>query len=86
MPKALSRIVGYSLHESGSLKEAPEKSLLSLKKWYEQIKKLMPKNSIIIQSTTSHVWPNPAYLFKQATWAFVDLFYFLPEIPMTFIG
>jgi starch synthase len=25
-------------------------------------------------------------MFKKATWAFIDLIFFLPEIPMTFIG
>ena len=60
--------------------------MISLKKWYEEMKVNEPKNSIIIQSTSSHAWPYPSFLFKKATWAFVDLIFFLPEIPMTFIG
>ncbi len=37
-------------------------------------------------STTSHIWPYPALLYKRGLWAAVDLFFFLPDIPMTFIG
>lgn len=40
----------------------------------------------MIQSTSSHAWPYPAFIFKKATWAFIDLIFFLPEVPMTFIG
>jgi hypothetical protein len=38
----------------------------------------------LIQSTTNHIYPYPALIFKKAAWAFIDLFFFLPEIPMTF--
>ena len=38
----------------------------------------------MIQSTTTHVYPYPSFIFKKATWAVIDLFFFLPEIPMTF--
>lgn len=62
------------------------KNIVNFKKWYEEIQKYLPRNSIIIQSTSSHAWPYPAFLFKKATWAFIDLLFFLPEIPMTFIG
>ncbi len=48
------------------------------------MKRILPKNSILIQSTTNHIYPYPALIFKKATWAFIDLFFFLPEIPMTF--
>jgi hypothetical protein len=58
----------------------------SLKRWYEEVKSTFPKNAILIQSTTSHTWPYPAYIFRRATWAMIDLFFFLPEIPMTFVG
>lgn len=38
----------------------------------------------MIQSTTSQIYPYPSLIFKKATWVFIDLFFFLPEIPMTF--
>jgi hypothetical protein len=46
----------------------------------------LPTGSIFIQSTTYHTWPFPALLFKRGTWAAIDLFFFLPNITMTFIG
>jgi hypothetical protein len=84
LPKALSQIVGIHLHENGSLSEKEKKPLTKLAKWYEETKRILPKNSILIQSTTNHIYPYPALIFKKATWAFIDLFFFLPEIPMTF--
>lgn len=86
MVKALAQMMGYGLQENGTITNIKPKNASSLKKWYEEVQKHLPKNSIIIQSTTSHAWPYPAYLFKKATWAVIDLFFFLPEIPMTFIG
>ena len=38
----------------------------------------------MIQSTTNHIYPYPSLIFKKATWAVIDIFFFLPEIPMTF--
>lgn len=86
MPKAVSQVVGLNLNENGNVSKIAPKNMNSLKKWYEEIKKHEPKNAIVVQSTSSHVWPYPAFMFKKATWAFVDLIFFLPEVPMTFIG
>ena len=55
----------------------------ALRKWYEDFLKALPKGSILIHSTTSPVWPYLSYLFKKATWAIIDLFYFLPALVMT---
>lgn len=46
----------------------------------------MPEGSFVVQSTTYHTWPYPALLYKKGTWAAVDLFFMLNDIPMTFIG
>ena len=78
MTKAVAQIMGLNLQENGNVGNIKPKSISSLKKWYEEIQMFLPKNSIIIQSTTSHIWPYPAYLFKKATWAVIDLFFFLP--------
>lgn len=86
MTKAVSQLMGLNLQENGSIDQIPPKNMLSLKIWYEEQLKSLPKNAIMAQSTSSHAWPYPAFLFKKATWAFIDLIFFLPEIPMTFIG
>ena len=46
----------------------------------------MPEGSIMMQSSTSHQWPYPAYLFGKGAWAAVDILHFLPDIPITFMG
>ena len=46
----------------------------------------MPEGSIIMQSSTAHSWPYPAYLYGRATWAAVDILYLMPDIPITFMG
>jgi hypothetical protein len=68
------------------VQEIGRKDVNSFKKWYESSKLAMPTGSIFIQSTTYHTWPFPALLFKRGTWAAIDLFFFLPNITMTFIG
>jgi len=40
----------------------------------------------MMQSSTAHQWPYPAYLYGKASWAAVDILYFLPDIPITFMG
>jgi hypothetical protein len=45
--------------------------------------KTLPKGAVMINSTSSPVWPYPAFVFKKATWAVVDLFFFLADLPMT---
>lgn len=86
MTKAVAQIVGINLNENGSVSKIEPKNVTLLKKWYEEIHKFLPERAILIQSTSSHAWPYPSFIFKKATWAFIDLLFFLPEIPMTFIG
>ena len=57
-----------------------------IKKWVEENKKAYPSGSVVIQSTTYHAWPYPALIYKRGTWAAVDLFFLLNDIPMTFMG
>ena len=45
--------------------------------------KSLPRNSFLIHSTTSPVWPFLAYIFKKATWPVVDLLFLLPGLVMT---
>jgi starch synthase len=55
--------------------------------WYDQNKRqFMPDGSIILQSSSAHQWPYPAYLYGKGSWAAVDVLYFMPDIPITFMG
>lgn len=78
MTKAVAQIVGTSLHENGTVGKIESKNVIALKKWYEEIHKYLPEGAILIQSTSSHAWPYPAFIFRKATWAYVDLIFFLP--------
>lgn len=86
LPIGISYIFGQNLHKDGRISKIEPKTVVSLKKWYEETVKILPKGSIVIQSTTSNSWPYPAFLYKRATWAVVDLFFFLPDLPMTFLS
>jgi len=39
-----------------------------------------------MQSSTSHALPYPAYLYGQGTWAAIDTLFFMPDLPITFMG
>lgn len=54
-----------------------------MKKWYEESNKALPIGAIVVNSTTSPVWPNIAYVFKQATWTVIDLLFLMPNLVMT---
>jgi hypothetical protein len=40
----------------------------------------------MLQSSSAHQWPYPAYLYGKGSWAAVDLLYFMPDVPITFMG
>lgn len=86
LPIALSTLFGKKLMRDGRIVECEKTNVNVFRTWYEHIKKFMSSGSILIQSTTSHIWPYPVLLYKRATWPIIDLFFFLPDIPMTFIG
>ena len=45
-----------------------------------------PQNSIIIYASSNHYSPYPVSLFGRGAWSAVDLLFFLPEIPQTYVG
>ena len=77
---------GKRLHNDGRLTECPRQPVTILKKWYEDSRFCMPQGSILMQSSTAHQWPYPAYLFGRGAWAAVDILHFLPDVPITFMG
>lgn len=85
-PTAIASIYGQHLHRDGSVSNRDKQTVNALRSWYETVRKNLPSGSIVIQSTTSHALPYPALIFKRALWSVIDLYFFLPDIPMTFLG
>jgi len=83
---ALATVYGKRINGSGGMYDAETFSINTVRRWYEEKLKSYPAGAIVIQSTTSPSLPYPALLFKRGTWSFVDLMFFLPHIPMTFMG
>ena len=86
IPPAVTAIYGKHLHRDGMIAPCEVLNVNSLRSWYESYKKKMPTGAILIQSTSDHSWPYPAYLCQKSVWSFIDLFFFMPDIPMTFMG
>mmetsp|Transcript_23357 Transcript_23357/g.20292 ORF Transcript_23357/g.20292 Transcript_23357/m.20292 type:complete len:98 (-) Transcript_23357:39-332(-) len=82
----MASIYSQHLHRDGTITNCEKVGINSLRTWYESSRKLWPSGAIAIQSTTSHVWPYPAFLYKKGLWSFIDLIFFLPDIPITFMG
>ncbi len=75
------------MHSDGRVSVTEKKdSVIALRKWYEETHLMLPEGAILIQSSTAHSWPYPAYLYGRGAWAALDILYFLPDIPMTFNG
>ena len=77
---------GKRLHNDGRITECEKEPVTILKKWYEESRFCMPQGSIMMQSSTAHQWPYPAYLFGKGTWAAIDILHFLPDVPITFMN
>ena len=86
LPKALATIYGQQVNSNGAISNIEKQTVNSLRSWYEGIRKNYPSGSIVIQSTASHGTPYLSLLFRKATWSVIDLFFFLPDLPMTFLG
>lgn len=86
LPQTLCSMLGKKLHNDGRITEVEKEPVTVLKRWYEESRFCMPQGSIMVQSSTSHQWPYPAYLFGKGAWAAVDILHFLPDIPITFMG
>lgn len=87
LPQTICKVLGKKLHSDGRVTnlEAND-SVLQFKNWYNESHLMLPEGSIVIQSSTAHSWPYPAYLYGKGAWAAVDILYFMPDIPITFNG
>lgn len=86
LPVALSALMGKRLHNDGRLEACEKQTVVGIKQWYEDSRRFLPDGTILMQSSTSHTLPLPAYLYGQATWAAVDTLFFMPDLPITFMG
>lgn len=87
LPQTICSLLGKKLHSDGQLTQNEKKdSVIALKKWYDDCHMFLPEGAILIQSSTAHSWPYPAYLYGRAAWAACDILYFMPDVPITFNG
>ena len=86
LPQTICSMFGKKLHNDGRVTDCEKEPVSILKKWYEESRFCMPQGSIMMQSSTNHQWPYPAYLFGRGTWAAIDILHFLPDIPITFMN
>jgi len=74
------------LHADGRLEKQEKGNVGVIKNWYEDTRKYLPNGSILMQSSTSHSMPYPAYLYGRGAWAAIDILFFMPDVPITFMG
>ena len=86
LPVALATIFGKRLLRSGQVIGCKPETVATIKSWYESNRKFTPEGSYLIQSSTSHIWPYPGLLYGSGAWNAVDVLFFMPDIPMTFMG
>jgi starch synthase len=86
LPQAIASLFGKKLYKDGRVENCEKASVTVLRKWYEQSRYCLPQGSIMLQSSSATCWPYPAYLYGKGTWAAVDILFFLPDVPITFMG
>jgi len=64
LPVALSAIMGKRLFNDGRVEsQSKAEAVPTIKTWYENQRKFLPDGTILMQSSTSHTLPLPAYLY-----------------------
>jgi len=87
LARCLQSIFNIGIHKEGTISYLNEKRNVSVfYDWYQVERSQYPQNSIIVYPSSSHHLPYPTAIYGHAAWVAVDLLYFLPEIPMTFVG
>ena len=86
LPIAISSLFGKTVHKDGRVEQCSKDSVVALKKWHDETNRFLPNGTILMQSSTSHSLPYPAYLYGKGTWAAIDILFFMPDIPITFMG
>ena len=86
LPMAISSLFGKRLYKDGRIQKCTPENVVAIKKWYDETRRFLPDGTILLQSSTSHSLPYPAHLYGRGTWAAIDILYFMPDIPITFMG
>lgn len=86
LPVKLGALFGKKVHKNGMFDVIERKDVSIMKKWMDDMKRDMPDGALIVQSSTGHSLPYPALLYGRGAWAAVDVLFFMPFIPMSFIG
>ena len=79
LPIALSSLFGKRLSRDGRVTECPKDNVVALKKWHDETRRYLPEGTIMMQSSSSHNLPYPAYLYGKGTWAAIDILFFMPD-------
>ena len=86
LPIAISSMFGKKLHRDGRVEVQEKDNVFAIKNWYEETRKFLPEGTILMQSSTAHSLPYPAYLYGKGAWAAIDILFFMPDAPITFMG
>src|SRR5690554_5825427 len=86
LPRAVSSVFGINVHKDRSVSRNMDSDVAILYDWYQKERKKYPQGSILINPSSSHHKPYPTSIYGPGAWAAVDLLFFLPETPMTYVG
>ena len=85
LPVAISSIFWKKLYKDGRIENCKKENVVAIKEWYDDTRKFLPDGTIILQSSTAHSLPYPAYLYGKGTWASIDILYLMSDVPITFM-
>merc|ERR1719230_491192 len=84
---ALLSVFGKGLDKDGAVANLGNRvSVKALYDWYKYERASLPENAMLVQASSTHHSISPVCLFEEGAWAAVDLLYFGPEIPATYVG
>ncbi|GAM27650.1 hypothetical protein SAMD00019534_108260 [Acytostelium subglobosum LB1] len=87
IPRALASVFDKGISKDGIVFDLRQRqSVKALYEYYEMRMSTYPQNSIILFPSSTHHTPYPLQIYNAGAWAAVDALFFLPEIPITYIG
>lgn len=89
IPQILASISGKSLRRDGTVSRIPENkrsTARTLSRLFKNDRAELPKNSILVNCTCTHLSPFPGVLYGRRAWLAVDLMFMLPGIPLQLYG
>eukprot|EP01119_Soliformovum_irregulare_P020831 TRINITY_DN6809_c0_g1_i1.p1 TRINITY_DN6809_c0_g1~~TRINITY_DN6809_c0_g1_i1.p1 ORF type:complete len:2064 (+),score=697.75 TRINITY_DN6809_c0_g1_i1:71-6262(+) len=86
LSRSMASIFKLGINKDGTITQLNQNTNVNVfYDWYEH-RATYPQNSILLVASSSHNLPYPSAIYGKGAWSVVDLIYFLPEVPMTFIG